>query len=220
MDTLINDLIIYICEYLDDRSIIQFLSSTRQNHLAKNKINYSFGVNIIAIQNLWYINSFTYVYVNTRTYYDDIANLKFPNRTKTLKIREINDRIFNYTPASVTHLILDHSTYNVITYLPSNISHLTISRFFLRESNNYFLNMLNIVSCVTHLTLYISDYENIANINIINVSNVTHIKLLFYSKQDINQINQDFLSKLSQLNISRNYPYKINVPDTCIIVKF
>ena len=214
MDTLNNDTTNYIFKFLDIKSVIQFMSTTQNRHLAKNTVSYHQFVNIFAIQKLWYMDSFRYVVLCTYIYnknsgQNPILPLKFPANLKSMRINGIiNGNTLSCVPKSINSLIISCAFFWSPKNMPVNITHLTL----LHTYSIYY-----IPSNITHLTLLENTQTCIFRKQIINFINVTHLTLGKYFNE---KIEFESLSKLMYLKLPSTYPHKIIVSGNCIVKKY
>lgn len=73
METIFKDIILVISEFLDDRSKLSFLSTTKINHLLKNQTKFH-GPIVVGID-IWYLNSFHHFYSKKKLLKDRINKL-------------------------------------------------------------------------------------------------------------------------------------------------
>src|SRR5579872_5262412 len=120
MNDIIDDIIIYITNYLDDESKIMFLSVTNQLHSLKNKIYYDEEVMVSDIHNLLYYDRFRNVMVENA--------YKLPKSVThvTLTYYFKDDDIEGLIPDSVTHLTFSHHFNRSIEgCIPKSVTQLT-----------------------------------------------------------------------------------------------
>src|SRR5579872_4754263 len=98
MEFILDDIIIVITSFLDDKDKISFLSLTKKLHLLKNKVYYNEKVYIDNIIKLSYYDMFTVILTNN-------VNYKFPKfMTHLIFAYGFNQKIRKYIPNSVAHL--------------------------------------------------------------------------------------------------------------------
>src|SRR5579872_679145 len=99
MDTLIEDVILHIITFLNDRKKILFLSQSKYLDSLKDKIYYDDFVETDNINHLWYYDRFTHIgrYNLEKTLPKCVTHLSF--------CYHFNQNIRDCIPNSVTHLI-------------------------------------------------------------------------------------------------------------------
>lgn len=202
LSSVINDIVIIIAKFLNDREKILFLSSSNRLHLLKNKIHYNEVINIMKIKDLTYYDMFTNVCISnlehkppksiTHLYFDwyfneDIKDFLFTsimtNLTHIIFSTNFNKSIKGCIPNSVTYLHFgDESIFNqdIEDCIPNAITHL----FFGCQFNK------NIKACipnsVTHLVFGPAFNQNIEGcIPNSMKANLTHLFFTFGFNQDI-----------------------------------
>lgn len=219
MDTLVQDIVVYITTFLKDKNIINFLSACSHFHLLKDKITYQDIVNINKIYDLWYYNNFS----NVNFKNDGIQFEKFPKATKYINacFSVSDEKYIKFIPHTVTHLQFD--IYEV--YDPTIRSYIPMF-FFTKDSIPKFITHLtfgdsfdeDIMGCipnsVTHLTF--GRYFN-RSIKDCIPNSVTHLTFGSYFNQDIKGcIPNSVTASLTHLTFGSyfNQPIKDCIPNS------
>src|SRR5579872_4509050 len=152
LDMLIDDIIIYIMTFLNDKKKIRFLSTTTRLHLFKNKVCYNEITDMYRIYDLPYYDRFNNV---SLAGYEIFCGYKLPKSIKYLTFHtsygidedikdfipepnpdmlsemgwDINKDVKNYIPDTVTHLTFSFDK-PIKHCIPSSITHLTFGRHF------------------------------------------------------------------------------------------
>src|SRR5579872_6499715 len=113
MDILMDDIILYFVDFLDDKHKIYFLSSSKNLHILKTRTHYNKRVIIDKIKNLCYYDMFTNVEIG------EILDRKLPNSTTHMKFNG-RDKV-NYIYVSVCKPF----TMDIKKFIPSSVKHLT-----------------------------------------------------------------------------------------------
>lgn len=119
-----NDIIIYICNYLNDKDKISFLSINRHMNLIKNKVFYHEMVCINKIQGLWYINQIKNVVIKENV---NLSKYIIPNITNLTFGYNFNQCVKGYIPSQVTHLTFgQYFRQSLEGCIPPSVTHLTL----------------------------------------------------------------------------------------------
>jgi hypothetical protein len=111
-----DDIYIHICSFLDDLSVLTFLSTNNHSNKLKNKVFYSGGVFINKINRLWYFDRFTNIITK--------KICRFPKNITYLTFgHDFNQPLLDIIPSSVTASAIRLG-------IPSNITHLTFGKRF------------------------------------------------------------------------------------------
>ena len=220
MDTIILDIIKYICHYASDKDKIQFLSVNQKMHLLKNFVNYWDMIRVEKIQKLWYFDRFINIIVD--------KTCTFPKNVKCLTFGwYFNQEIKDCIPLSVTHLTfgsnfnqdikdciplsVTHLTFgwnfnqDIKDCIPSSVTHLIFGACFNKDIKDC------IPSSVTHLTFGGCFNQDIKDCI---PSSVTHLTFGYYFNQDF-----DFCSlpNLIVLKLSVKYQKYVDIEKPCRI---
>lgn len=129
MDTIFKDIILVICDFLDDMEKLSFLSVNNFNHLLKSQTKFTGPIDLNA--NLWYINSFYHFYAEQNLLEKTTDNL---HRCKHLTL------INNYFLDDLSTCI---SNDKIIYVHTPNITYLTYKYFLIINSFDYsYINLL------------------------------------------------------------------------------
>src|SRR5579872_7033787 len=117
MDTLIDDIIVYITNFLNDKDKLYFLSSCEYFHLFKTKIFFNDCVYIDKIMLLSYFDRFTSVVVNDTQY-------KLPTSCTILVFNDdFNGDIEGYIPNGITCVVFGNSfNQNIRGCIPNSVT--------------------------------------------------------------------------------------------------
>jgi len=135
-----NDIIFEICNHINDKDKIMFLSVCKHCHMLKNNLLYYNVVLIDNISRLWYFNRFTEIIIIfdigkipdqvRKIYYgnfvDGHINVKIPIPWKSIKsYGSFDDFINKKFPSSLTHLFFG-TWFNtkISTPIPNTITHI------------------------------------------------------------------------------------------------
>lgn len=245
MDSLIDDIIVYVTNFLNDREKILFLSSTNRVHLLKNKVYYNENVYVDKIKDVPYYDMFTNVSIG------DLCH-KLPKAIVKITFdRAFNEDINGYIPNSVTHITFG-SFFNrdIKGCIPNTVTHLEFGHSFdqdikgcipnsvthLRFGNKFNQTIKgNIPTSITHLTinLYFNKFEkecipnsvtdlifssNNFNQNVRDCipDSVTH---LYFDRSPRGDI-KDLPTSIIEVWIPRYYSRNIKVHANCKIVRW
>lgn len=136
MNTIFKDIILVICDFLDDRSKLSFLSTTSQNHELKNATKFEGPIHVDST--IWYINSFCHCF----DYYNSgISSIKNPNGLPHLiLIRHffLEHNCYGFQPYYLFNsLNFKYVTFRLIIDVPYRINCWTISTT--QQDNNFLL---------------------------------------------------------------------------------
>lgn len=131
MDLLIDDVIICIAKFLNNKEKIIFLSLSMKLHKLKNNIYYDDYVCLHKIYDLPYYNMFTHVIFNKLGYNlpNSITHLFFEYLISNKRGILIKDNV--KIPVTVTHLSFNSMFNQDITdFIPRSVTHLTFGNNF------------------------------------------------------------------------------------------
>ena len=132
-----NDIITYICDFLNDTDKISLLSMSTSAHLLKNKVYFNGQILISKITHLWYFDRFTNIMVLEIHFFPKfIANLTFGD--------DFNQPIRNSIPESV--IMSSNPSGSTNMFIPERVTHLTFGDYFNQPIKD------SIPESVTHLT--------------------------------------------------------------------
>jgi hypothetical protein len=137
-----NDIILYICRYLNNRQKINFLSTTTITHQLKSKTYFKKRVVLGKIMGLFYFDQFENIFIDNKFE-------RLPSNTKMIQF----DKFYKFSIESlkdsikITHVILGDYFLEKIDWLPSTIKFLSIGNIFRRSIKH------TIPDSVTHLQL-------------------------------------------------------------------
>jgi hypothetical protein len=173
-----SDTLLYICDFLEIKEKINFLSTSKYNYSLINKIYFDNEMYISQIINISYYNQFRNIIIY---YYISL-------------LKQVG------LPKSVTHLYIECDFYEILEegLLPNSITHLTFGNKFNQEIIQG--NISLIPNSVTHLT-----FGKIFNRKIIKGAIPNSIVELKFSCGFNRKISKDALPKhLIQHNMWRN----------------
>src|SRR5579872_2119524 len=151
-DLLVDDMIIYIMTYLNDKNKLLFLSLSKQLHFLKTKVYWNDYVCTDKIYGLSYYDMFTHVISNlnhklpnsithlsiTNTFNQDIKGCHIPNSITHLSFgNAFNKDIKGCIPNSVTHLHFGYYfNQHIKDCIPNSVKHLKFGSFFDQDIRN------------------------------------------------------------------------------------
>lgn len=218
---ILDDVIVYITRFLNDKEKIMFLSTSNILHQMKKNIHYEKCSDICLIRNLSYYDMFTHVMIKN-------TDIKLPNSITKITFHlnfngNINEK---YISNNVTHLILPHNyKHSINDCIPNSVTHLRLGIY----SKDHVSNS------VTHLTFCDGFNENIENCI---PKSVTHLTFGYFFNKDIKKCIPDSVTHLTfgysfncditdcipssviELKLSKRYTKKILVHDTCNVIYY
>lgn len=214
MNTIFNDIIVTICDFLDDYSKLSFLSVTKKYHRLKNKTKFDGPIN--ADSNIWYINSFDH-FSSSSKYFRRLDNCRHLTLIDTRQIRSApcyrRGKYHNAAGYEVTKISffetsnnLEHITYRLILKFENDIDNTNI---YYNIDNKYFMY------CVKNKIKI--DFEIIFQPKIKNMNLPTNIHdirigiggfgIYDYDNETINYLNKlkPIIIKSGSLEINKKY---------------
>ena len=132
MNILIDDVILHIITFLNNKEKILFLSQSKYLDSLKDKTYYDDDIIINEINHLWYFDRFTHVICYN-------INLELPKFVTHIEFNE-NDNIKDCIPNTVTHLILaDSFDGDISGCIPNSITHLHLVMYLIKISKIVYL---------------------------------------------------------------------------------
>jgi len=121
---LCDDITFSICEFLDNKNKIQFLSVNTTMDAYKDKVFYNDIADFYNIINLFYFDQFVNIYTDVL--------YTFPKHIKYLTFdSDFDEDVENDLPYGITHLcFLNYFKHSRCTSIPSSVTHLVINKGF------------------------------------------------------------------------------------------
>src|SRR5579872_6900445 len=125
MNLLIDDMIVHIMTYLNNKSKIQFLSISKNLQQLKNKVQYNEKISLNKIRRLPYYNMFLNVIIQDDNILNNNLCFKLPNAITHLTLDISGTCNKDYIPVTITHLTFgDHFYQDINDCIPNSVTHL------------------------------------------------------------------------------------------------
>ena len=141
MELLIDDVIVFITTYLNDKDKISFLSTTKKLNTLKTKVYYDTLIHVNKIKDLQYYDMFINVKINDIRY-------GLPKSSTSVNFDMLFDYdIKDYIHKNVTHMIFCKNcifNQNIKDFIPNSVTHLTFGMILMKILKDVFLIQLHI----------------------------------------------------------------------------